>query len=268
MADGPRSPAGAEGRSANGDDGAEAREVRSRLEVLQEAARAFAHDFKNPLSAMLLGVQRLARLAEPHQSPHARALAARLEGTVHAMDLLVDGLADLARHQSGRLQLEPSRQPAVEVLTRAVEGLRPGPAERRPGIELEVRGPLPEVEWDAERVIRALHHLVGCARALAAEGTSVRCTAEHSGAHVVVTVVAGAADAEAGPVAGGAGLAPAHRTRELAVTFARALAEAHGGSLEVEDPPGGAPVYRLVLPVSAAASRAAPDRHPPGRAAY
>lgn len=227
-------------------------EVQRRLEALQDAARVFAHDFKNPLSALLLGLQRLSRFAAPDHQLHARTLAARLESTIQTMNRLVDGLADLSRWQGGALHLERSRHPAADVLARAVEPLRAGAAERHQQLALELGAELPEVEWDAERVIRALQHLLSRALQATPEGGTVRCSAELSAGRVIVTVE--------GPPRPGPALEPPvaaeanrpRRQRDLELLAARALAEAHGGGLASEEPLGRGPVFRLNLPVSAA----------------
>ena len=259
MADDPRNPAAAadQGRR-DGDPGVELQDARARLDVLQGAARVFAHDFKNPLSALLLGVQRLARFARPDHQAQARAMSARLEATIQTMNRLVEGLADLARHLAGELQLDTARQPAAEILARAVDPLRAGAAERQQGLTLELRTDLPEVEWDGERVIKALQHVLGMALQATPEGGTVRCSAELGSGLVLVTVVGTApqtAPAAAAPLRTASEGAPPRRARELALAVARALAEAHGGSLETEGAREGSPEFRLALPISAGAPR-------------
>jgi signal transduction histidine kinase len=235
----------------------EASEVQHRLEVLHHAARVFAHDVRNPLSAVLLGVQRLARFAGADRQAQAHELATRLESSIHSMAGLVEGLADLARHQGGALHLETSRHPAAELVTRAVDALRAGAAERRQRLELELATDLPEVEWDADRVLRMLQHLLARALQAASEGGTVRCSAVLAGGQVVLTVE-GAASRAGGtgePVLASAEANGGRRARDLGVVIARALAEAHGGSLQVQETVGRASVSRLALPLSAIAAR-------------
>lgn len=250
-----RNPSEGGAGGARGEDvdlAAELADARRRLATFHEAARVFAHDFKNPLSALLLGVQRLARFVSPDQQPRAHTLAARLESSVQTMNRLVEGLADLARCQAGTLELDPARHTVAEVLARAVEPLRAGATERRQQVEVAVAPDLPEVEWDAERVIRALQHLLARALHVAAEGATVRCGAASSAGLVVVTVEGPPDPALAMEPAGRDGGRPA-RPHDLELLFARALVEAHGGTLVTEESLGGGPVFRLTLHVSTAA---------------
>jgi signal transduction histidine kinase len=244
--------------SEGGADGAQP-DAQRRLDVLQQAARTFAHDFKNPLSALLLGLQRLARLADPDREPKARSLATRLESTIQSMNRLVEGLSDLARHQGRALRLETSRQPAAEVIARAVEGLRAGAGERRQQLLLDVASDLPEVEWDTERVLRALLHLLTTALQAAPEGGSVRCSASAADGKVTVVIEGDGLQAPrpSDPSLFDPDRPRPSRRRELAVLFAEALAEAHAGSLSCEALECGTR-FLLTLPVSPRAATDAP----------
>jgi signal transduction histidine kinase len=209
-------------------------DLRRRLELMSEAAALFAHDLKNPLSALLLGVQRLARLADPPRQAQARDLAARLERSIQAMSRLVEGHADLARLQAGQLQLERARLPCAEVLVRAVESLRPAATERKQELRLDLSAPLPEVEWDGARVAEALAQLLGTALRLGPEGAAVACTAAVAGPEVIVTVTVEHAASPSAPDLQPTA-PPARRIRGSGLLVARGLVEAHGGRLTIED---------------------------------
>jgi signal transduction histidine kinase len=223
----------------------------ARLDRLREATRVFAHDLKNPLSALLLGLQRIARFAAPDHQAQARALTARLESTVQTMNRLVEGLADLARYVGGELRLEPAPRPAAEVIERAVEPLRPAAAERRQEVVLALPAALPVVEWDVERVSQALQHLLALTLRSSPEGAEIRCSASVREGRVVVQIEGPAPHPlpSLAPLLSAADPGRRRAARDLGVLVARALAEAHGGALELEEEPERGAVYRLALPL-------------------
>ncbi len=206
--------------------------LRTRLEAVADAAAVFAHDLKNPLSALLLGLQRLARLADPARQAQARELATRLERSIQATSKLVDAHADFARLQAGRLALERGRLASADVLLRAAELVKPAAAERSQELRLDLAPGLPEVDWDGDRMIQALEQVLGTALRLAPAGATASCAGEAAGADVILAV------SVAWPAAspdGSSPAAPPRRIRGSGLLVARSLVEAHGGRLTVDE---------------------------------
>jgi signal transduction histidine kinase len=220
-----------------------------RVEAAVEAAAAFAHDLKNPLSALLLGVQRLARLADPAHLAHARELAARLERSVVAMNRLIEAQADLTRLQAGQLPLLRQRAPCSGILAQAIEAHRAVATERKVDLVVELAADLPEVNWDAERVVQAVDHVLGSALRLAPEGAQAQCIVACAPGEVALTIAVERPAAPHPPPHPAAvpSATAARRIRGAGLLVARALVEAHGGRLEVEDGPNRTAV-RIVLP--------------------
>jgi signal transduction histidine kinase len=234
---------------------AELAEARGQLAFLHELVGVVVHDLKNPLSALLLGVQRLVRMADEAHRPQTQALAHRLEATVLGMNRDVEGLADLSRLGAGRLQLERRREPAADLLLRAVEPLRSVATERRQALVIDLAPDLPPVDCDLERMGRVLAELLGRAVRLSPEGSTVLLRGERHPTGVLATI------ADQGP-----GLPPevleslldrrprpeagARRVHDLGLLVAKALVEAHGGRFAVESPAGGGCTLRVTLPAA------------------
>ncbi|HVO19811.1 MAG TPA: HAMP domain-containing sensor histidine kinase [Anaeromyxobacter sp.] len=229
-------------------------EARRQLAFLHDLLGVAAHDLKNPISALLLGTQRLVRLAgEPHV-PQIQALARRLEATVLGMNRAVEGLADLARLGAGRLKLERRRVAAADLLLHAVEAFRAPALERRLELVLDLAPDLPAVECDVERIDRVLAELLGRAVRLSPDGAAIVVRAERHAAGLLTTI------ADRGP-----GIPPevleslrerrpppagARRAHDLGLLLAKGLVEAHRGRFTVESPDGQGCTFRVTLPAA------------------
>jgi signal transduction histidine kinase len=234
---------------------AELEEVRRKLAFAHELVGIAAHDLKNPLSALLLGVQRLVRVADEAHRPQTQALVHRLEATILGMNRVVEGLVDLSRLGAGRLQLEHRPEPAADLLLRVVGPLRAIAAERRQVLVVDLASDLPTIDCDVDRVIRVLSELLGRAVRLSPEGATVLLRAERRPAGLLATI------ADQGP-----GVPPevleslldphpqaeggARRVHDLGLMVAKALVEAHRGSFAIESVAGRGCTVRITLPAA------------------
>jgi heavy metal sensor kinase len=246
------------------------------LERLEDAfarQRAFSsdasHELRTPLTVIRGQLEVLARQREP-SADDVRRVERLVRIEILRMERLVDDLLVLARADEReflRLRLVDLGPFADELL----EGARPT-AERH--FEL---GPMPEgvVDADPDRLAQALRNLIRNAIEYTSEGGLVRLTASASGERVTLAVE------DDGP-----GIPPEARERVfdrfhrmdsarqrvrggagLGLAIARAIAEAHGGTIYAEaSPEGGArvvielPGFRAtgVPPPSATATDQAP----------
>ncbi|MEU6966659.1 ATP-binding protein, partial [Kitasatospora aureofaciens] len=166
---------------------------------------------------------------------------------------LVDNLLDMSRLQAGALTLHLAETHLDEILPRALDSL---PDPYAPVQPLDVDG-VPPVLADPPLLERALANVITNALRHNAPGAPVLVTASHHADLVEVRVI------DRGP-----GIAPEDRDRVflpfqrlgdtdnttgvgLGLALSRGLAEAMGGSLEVEDTPGGGTTMLLTLPAAA-----------------
>ncbi|MEA2437106.1 MAG: two-component system, OmpR family, sensor kinase [Thermoleophilaceae bacterium] len=232
-----------------------------RLEDAFARQRAFAsdasHELRTPLTVIRGQLEVLARQSDP--SPEDVRRVERLVRTeILRMERLVDDLLVLARADEREfLRRRPVDLPpfARELL----DGARPTAARR---FEL---GPIPMgvVDADPDRLAQALRNLLRNAIEYTSDGGIVRLTGAAAGDRVTLAVE------DDGP-----GIPPTHRERVfdrfhrtdsartrvrggagLGLAIARAIAEAHGGTIyAAESPEGGArvvielPDFRPALP--------------------
>ncbi|MGW2377889.1 ATP-binding protein [Kitasatospora sp. NPDC001683] len=214
---------------------------------------AVSHDLRTPLAAARASVGSL-RSPDVEFSPEDQAeLLATADESLVKLTRLVDNLLDMSRLQAGALTLHLTGTHLDEVLPRALDSLPDPYAPVRP---LDLDG-APPVLADPPLLERVLANVITNALRYNAPGAPVLVTASHHADLVEIRVI------DRGP-----GIAPEDRDRVflpfqrlgdtdnttgvgLGLALSRGLAEAMGGSLEVEDTPGGGTTMLLTLPAAA-----------------
>ncbi len=247
-------------------EAAAARERDAQVETHRRDLVAWAsHDLRSPIA----GIRAMAEALDDGVAPAAppgQGYAARIRAEADRMGALVEDLLSLSRIQSGRLQL--SREP-VSVADLVSDALASAQARAEAaGIRLtgSAEGPV-IAEVDARELARVLDNLVGNAlRATPAGGrvcvvaaTRVDPPGDPAGSRVARAVV------RVSDTCGGltemtrqrmfepwwrADQARTRATGEgagLGLAVVRGIVEAHGGTVDVEDSPGGCTVV-VALP--------------------
>jgi signal transduction histidine kinase len=220
---------------------------RERLAALGDVAAAFAHEVRNPLNAVSMGLQRLRAEFAPEPAAEYARFVALMQGEVRRLNATVEQFIALARPL-------PIKRAAFSAgdLIREVGDLVEGDA-RAAGVSVRVTVPdgLRELTADRDHVKQVLLNLVlNAVQAMAQGGGTVSLGAERTRGGTVLTVD------DTGP-----GIPPDVRGRlfdpyfttkraglGLGLTIARRIAEAHGGSLDVTSRPGAGAHFRLTLP--------------------
>jgi two-component system sensor histidine kinase/response regulator len=214
-----------------------------RLQLQKEQLVAFlVHDLKNPVNAIELQGQRIARDAAATE--RSRDAAARIQIETRALLRMITNLLDLSRADEGGLA--PARQPIAlaELLGEAVEAMHPRAREARVTLSVSATGV--EVVGDRDLLLRTIENLVDNAIRYAPEQSAVAMTAAADPGGVVIRV------ADAGPgvpealrarvferFAQAEG-ARARTSRGLGLAFCKVAIEAHGGRIWIEDASPGA----------------------------
>ncbi|GLW74773.1 sensor histidine kinase [Kitasatospora phosalacinea] len=213
---------------------------------------AVSHDLRTPLAVALASVGSL-RSPDVEFSPEDRAeLLATADESLVKLTRLVDNLLDMSRLQAGALTLHLEPTHLDEVLPRALDSLPDAYAPVQP-LDLDTA---PPVLADPPLLERVLANVITNALRYNAPGAPVLVAASHHLDRVEIRVI------DRGP-----GIPPGDRDRVflpfqrlgdtdnttgvgLGLALSRGLAEAMGGSLEVEDTPGGGTTMLLTLPAA------------------
>ncbi|HEX2012820.1 MAG TPA: DUF4118 domain-containing protein, partial [Roseateles sp.] len=212
---------------------------------------ALSHDLRTPLAVVYGLADTLAAL--PALPAAGREMAQALQRESQRINAMVNNLLDMARLQSGAVQLRLQWQPIEEVVGSALQAMQAALA----GHELRTELPpgLPMVNLDAVLIERVLCNLLENAAKYTPPGSRIVLGARVAGPDLLLSV------ADNGP-----GL-PAGREESLFEKFTRAKSEssipgvglglaicraimqAHDGRIWAEAAPQGGAVFVLALPL-------------------
>ncbi len=216
-----------------------------------------AHELRTPLTSLRMAIHLcLERVGGPLTEKQADLLYAARE-ECERLQVIVDELLDLARIQSGRIELQRVATAPRGLIASAVD-IHRGLAEGKHLIvQQEVAAHAPDVWVDRERIQLVLTNFLTNAirhtpaggritvRALAVDGGSVRFEVTDGGSGVPAEYRASVFErfVRVPETQGGAG---------LGLSIAKEVVEAHGGAIGVEDGPEGGATFWFTVPSATA----------------
>jgi two-component system sensor histidine kinase HydH len=219
---------------------------REHLAALGDMAAAVAHEIRNPLNAISVGLQRLGSEFSPGDAGDYQRLLGLLGGEVQRLNRIVEEFLALARP----LRLEPGPV-AVPALLREVAALLEGEAAPR-GVQITVQAAeeLGPVTADRARMVQVLLNLgLNAVEAMPGGGTLTLAAAPaREGVRITVADTGSGIPAELLPRIFDPWVTTKTRGLGLGLPIARRIVEAHGGTLEVESGPGRGSQFHLLLP--------------------
>ena len=218
-----------------------------RLATVGNMAAAVAHELRNPLNAVSMGIQRLRVEFEPSPRDEYLRMVDLVQGEVRRLNAIVEEFLSLARPMElKRASLRPAA--LLDEVLRLVES-----ETRGAGIAIEraIPNDLAVLHADADRLKQVLLNLLLNAIQAMPSGGTLGVAAAVSGGRLAVTVT----DT-------GGGIAPDLLPRVfepyvttkaqglgLGLAIARRIVEAHGGTIEAESEPGRQTRFRFTLPL-------------------
>lgn len=221
-----------------------------RLANLGELAASLAHEIKNPLAGIGGAVQVMAQELAPNDP--RREILLEVLSQVRRLDKTVRDLLAFAR------PTDPDRRPCDmhAVLDRTLLLLAENPEAKRLRILRQYRPDLPTLQADPRQLSQVFLNLLLNAAQAMPEGGQVRLGTDlRGGGEGPGTVVVEVADSGPGvPEPLRAELFTPFVTTKprgtgLGLAVSRRIVEDHGGTIEVESPPGDGATFRVLLPV-------------------
>jgi PAS domain S-box-containing protein len=230
------------------------RQSRRAVRARERLLAVVSHDLRNSLATVLLNAS---ALADAGDSAGMSELAVEqvqwIARSAEQMNRLISDLLDVSTIELGRLSVEPAPIAVCALIHEAAEMFRP--LARDKGMEFvdEVPHGLPPVMVDRERFQQVIGNLVGNAIKFSAPGSTIvlRAGAHEGMVRICVSDAGPGIEAEEldsifelywqGQPArrGGAG---------LGLAIARAIVEAHGGTIWVESEPGRGSSFFFTVP--------------------
>ena len=224
-----------------------------------------SHDLRSPITTIRLATdirldERRAARVDRHRYLETISQATR------RMLVLSNDLSDLARINTGELQLEITPVVLSEVARAAVRELAVKAAGKSITMSVDVAGDEPPVAGDYNRLYQVISNLLGNAIKFTPEGGQVHIRVRSAPGAVVLEVQDTGIGIPAGQVAemfqhfkhasrpGTAG----EQGTGLGLTIVRRLVELHGGQIAVDSEAGRGSTFTIRLPVASAGAE--PDR--------
>jgi CheY-like chemotaxis protein/HPt (histidine-containing phosphotransfer) domain-containing protein/two-component sensor histidine kinase len=227
------------------------------------------HEIRTPVTTVVATVDLLR--AQPLQQD-VREVVDNVHRSVHALKALTDDLLDLARLETGSLQVEHEPVPLRAVLEAIIEPLQ---QEARSKRILLLAAPAPDlpaaVLGDADRLRQVLTAVVGNAVKFTAAGEVV-VTAARDGADTYTITVSDTGPGIGEPdqrrifapfVQADSSAARRHEGAGLGLTLAARLVGCMGGSIEVDSQPGSGSQFQIRLPYEPVPEQPGAEPRPP-----
>ncbi|HVS21729.1 MAG TPA: ATP-binding protein [Pyrinomonadaceae bacterium] len=232
------------------------------LAAVGEAAAQLAHEIKNPLGSIRLGVEMLREYATNDDAVKTITL---VERGIHHLNKLVVDVTQFSRHR----QLDRSEVDLHELIDSSIDLLSDRVREKETSIEKTYAETAINGRWDAEQMREVFVNLLANAIDASEAKSQVRISTElvgsSSGSRLIETITAPSTERARIVITDqGAGMDAKTQSRlfesffttkkrgtGLGLSIVRQIIDLHGGTIEVESTLGKGTSFRVELPLEA-----------------
>ena len=164
-------------------------QARQASRARDDTLSAISHDLRNGLNTVLTAVSLLLRSLPPDaEGKRDRRHVEAIKRSAERMNRLIGDLLDVASIESGRLFVEPRREPVRSIVAEAIAASHDQAAEKALRVEQNIPADQLEALCDRDRVLQVLGNLIGNAIKFTPEGGMVKVRAEAFDDEVLFTV--------------------------------------------------------------------------------
>ncbi|WP_374577427.1 sensor histidine kinase [Phenylobacterium sp.] len=229
----------------------------------EDARRSFlrmaSHELRTPLNS-ILGFSEIleSELYGPLGAAQYKEYAGIIRTSGQRLLRLVNQVLDIARLESGAMDLALAPEPVDHALDDAVDGLADEIAQRRLTIMVHERGGLPSVQADARGLRNILANLLHNAITFSPKGAAIEVCARVVGGHVDIAILDHGPGVDPGDIPrllqpfeqGEDALTRRIEGAGLGLPIVQLLCEAMGGRLKLASPPGAGLTAIVRLPLA------------------
>jgi len=244
-------------RTALGADNARLyQQARQASRARDDTLAAISHDLRNGLNTVLTAVGLLLRSLPPDdETRRDRRHVEAIRRSAERMNRVIGDLLDVASIESGRLFVEPRREPVDPIIHEALATCREQLRDKSLRIDHSIADDDLEAVCDRERVLQVLGNLISNAIKFTPDGGSVHIGAEQLDDDVLFTVRDSGVGVSAKQLPHVFDrfwqAAPKARLGSgLGLTIAKGVVEALGGRIWVESRPGEGTTFFFTLPLA------------------
>ncbi|MCA9955840.1 MAG: hypothetical protein KC434_14020, partial [Anaerolineales bacterium] len=229
--------------------------LRREQHLRSELTQLIVHDLKSPLTVLLSGMNLLSKESLGSLTETQRRLIVNLEKSGDDILQMINDLLDVERLEAGALKLQKTLTDSHALLQKQIDESKILASTNKQELILVQEHRLPQIRVDRGLISRVFANLLSNALKFTPESGKVQVEISQQNQELCITV------ADSGPGV------PAHERQRifekfaqveggerrgagLGLTFCKMVAEAHGGSLTVEESKLGGALFCLTLPFS------------------
>ena len=229
--------------------------LRREQHLRSELTQLIVHDLKSPLTVLLSGMNLLGKESLGTLTETQKRLIVNLEKSGDDILQMINDLLDVERLEAGALNLQKTLTDSQALLQKQIDESKILASTNKQELTLIQEHRLPQIRVDRGLISRVFANLLSNALKFTPESGKVQVEISQQNHELRITV------ADSGPGV------PAHERQRifekfaqveggerrgagLGLTFCKMVAEAHGGSLTVEESKLGGALFCLILPFS------------------